>query len=277
MAKLRPNFSRASEPRNKLAARLGTRFEAYALNVGERIDVRGIEPRLGPQHPVTIEVPPSGYAVLMRAGIVVLFGVDPIDQERFLASLEPRISQPHVHIETERAIIQVGDADTVETDTMIVRELTIERLQLIAEVLGKSVVLARYEPQIAEVFTAIEPIAAQMTAARRSLPWRQGDLVKHIGGAMLVEHHLVGRAELLEKPDLLWDHPELGRFYTRLETEYDLRDRHLALDTKLGVVSRSAQAMLDLANSKRSMHLEYYVAALIAFEAALAVLELTSH
>ena len=41
-----------------------------------------------------IEVAPSGYAVLLRAGAVVLFGVDPIQQERFIADLGARIHGP---------------------------------------------------------------------------------------------------------------------------------------------------------------------------------------
>jgi uncharacterized Rmd1/YagE family protein len=79
----------------------------------------------------------------------------------------------------------------------VVRELTIERLQVIAEILGKSVVLARYELGIAEAFTSIEPMALQMKTQSGRLPWKQRDLVKTIGDAMLVEHQLVDRAELL--------------------------------------------------------------------------------
>jgi uncharacterized Rmd1/YagE family protein len=108
------------------------------------------------------------------------------------------------------------------------------------------------------------------------LPWKQRDLVRTIGGAILAEHSLVARAELLEKPDLLWDNAELDRMYGRLEDEYELRERYLALDTKLGVISRAAQTMLELAQTKRSLHVEYYIVALILFEIVLGILELAS-
>ena len=78
-----------------LVARLGTRFEVSAVHVGERIAIRGIEPRVPPQLPVMIEVAPAGYAVLLRAGAVVLVGIDPIQQERFLADLGARITGRH--------------------------------------------------------------------------------------------------------------------------------------------------------------------------------------
>lgn len=106
------------------------------------------------------------------------------------------------------------------------------------------------------------------------LPWKQRDLVKAIGNAMLAEHQLVDRAELLEKPDLLWDKPELDRFYARLEDEYELRERYLTLDTKLGVVSKAAHTMLELVQTRRSLNVEWYIVALIVFEVVLGLYEL---
>jgi uncharacterized Rmd1/YagE family protein len=244
------------------------------VHVGERLDVKGIEPRLAPLLPVMIEVGSSGIAVLIRAGAVVLFNVDPIQSERFISDLGSRIHGRVERQETERSVVRLGDADAVEPDAIVVRDLTMERLQVIAEILGKSVVLARYEQDIAEAFTAIEPMALQMKTQPSRLPWKQRDLVRTIGDAMLVEHQLVDRAELLEKPDMLWENAELDRLYTRLEDEYELRERYLTLDTKIGVVSRAAQTMLELAQTKRSLHVEYYIVALILFEIILAVGEM---
>lgn len=254
--------------------RLGTRFEARAVHVGERIDVKGVDPRLSPSLPVMIEVAPSGYAVLLRAGAVVLFGVDPIQQERFLADLGQRVQGRFQRIELERATLRTGEADGVEPDAVILKEVTIERLQIVAEVLGKSVVLARYETDINDVFSKIEPLAQQMSTSTRRLPWKQADLVRTIGQAMLVEQELVGRAETLEKPDLLWDRPDLDRFYARLEDEYEIKERQKALDVKLEVVTRAAQTMLDLSQANRSLKVEYYILGLIVFEVALAIYQL---
>jgi uncharacterized Rmd1/YagE family protein len=62
--------------------------------------------------------------------------------------------------------------------------------------------------------------------------------------------------------------------YARLEDEYELRERHLALDTKLAVVTRSAQALLELSQARRSLHVEYYIVGLIFAELALAIAQL---
>lgn len=261
------------EMASELATRLGTRFEARAIHVGNRIDVRGMEPRLSPQLPMITEAGP-GYAVLLRAGAVVLFGIDAAAEEKFLAEIESRIQEPYKKYESERAVIRVADFDGIELDALTLRELTVERLQVIAVILGRSVVLGRYELEVADAFTAIEPMAIQMKQTPRRLPWRQLDLVHQIGQTILAEHALVGRAEVLEKPDLLWDRSDLDRFYARLEDEYELRERYLALDKKLAVVTSAAQQMLELSQTRRSHNLEMYIIALFLLEIVLAVYQL---
>ncbi|HUS32371.1 MAG TPA: RMD1 family protein [Kofleriaceae bacterium] len=257
-----------------VAARLGTRFEVRALNLAGRIDIRGVDPRMSPHLPVIIEVAPSGYAVLLRSGVVVLFGIDPIQQERFVADLGSRIQDRYEKPEVERATVRVGDADGVEPDAIIVKEVTVGRLQVIAEALGKSAILARYEEEIADAFRKIEPLAVKMRESPRRLPWKQPQLVAQIGEAILAEHQLVGSAEVTEKPDLLWDHPELDRFYIRLEDEYEIRERHHAIERKLAVVSNTARTMLELSQTKRSLNVEYYIVALIVMELLISLYEL---
>ena len=43
---------------------------------------------------------------------------------------------------------------------------------------------------------------------------------------------MVGRAEIGDKPELLWEHPELERLYALLETEFEIRERLAALGTQ---------------------------------------------
>ena len=250
---------------------LGTRFEARALNLADRIDVKALEPRLSTHLPVTLAVGGSGCAMLFRSGAVVFFGVDAIAQERFIHDLAPRMVGAYKTPEAERANVRIGDADSVEPDAVILKESTIERLQVIAEILAKSVVLARNEQTIGEAFDAIEPLAQSMQRNPSRLPWKQKDMVRQIGAAMLAEHQLVDRAEVLEKPELLWDRGDLDRLYARLEDEYEIRERHAILESKLSLVSGAARTMLELTQSRRSLNVEYYIVALIMFEILMAL------
>jgi len=254
------------DPRGDTVRDLGPRFDVRALTVADRIDVRGIDPRLSTHLPVTVAVGPVGCAMLFRSGAVVFFGVDTLAQERFLHDLSPRLFGRYETPEIETAMIRIGEADAVEPDAIILKTSTVERLQVVAEILAKSVVLARNEASIGAAFGAIEPLAIEMQKGPRRLPWKQRDLVRQIGHAMIVEHQLVDRAEVLEKPELLWDRADLDRLYARLEDEYEIRERHAVLESKLTLVSTAARTMLELTQTRRSLMVEWYIVLLIVFE-----------
>ena len=85
---------------------------------------------------------------------------------------------------------------------------------------------------------------------------------------------MVWRVEVVEKPDLLWDEPDLERFYARLEDEYELRERALALERKLDLVSGTASTALDLLQNRRSLRVEWYIVALIVVEILLTLYDM---
>ncbi len=63
---------------------------------------------------------------------------------------------------------------------------------------------------------------------------------------------MVGRVELLDKPELFWEQPALERLYARLADEYELRERHAALERKLELIGRTATTVLELLHARRS-------------------------
>src|SRR6202030_3352454 len=144
----------------------------------------------------------------------------------------------------------------------VLPEPTIGRLQVVADVLAKSLVLAHYEIQIAKAFDLIEPLAATLRNKGRTGA-RGGELLRHIGNVLTVQHKMVGRVETGEKPEVLWDHAALERLYVRLAAEYELRERDRALDRKLEVISRTVETLLDLVQQSRNLRVEWYIVALI--------------
>lgn len=85
---------------------------------------------------------------------------------------------------------------------------------------------------------------------------------------------MVARVEVLEKPELLWDHPELELFYARLEDEYELRERHHAVERKLQLISKTAETLVGLLQHDRALRVEWYIVLLIVVEIVLTLYEL---
>lgn len=253
------------------------RIRARALFVGERIDVRAFEraERIA-ETPLLVRAGSRGCAALFRYGAVVLFELQPLEEVSFLAQLAPLINGAIALPEGEDAELTItagGDERMDLSGAITLTDTSVERLQLVAEVLAKSVVLGYYERQVAQVFDAIEPLAVGLRQAGR-VGSQARELLRQIGDVLMVEHKMVGRVEVAEKPDLLWDHPALERVYARLVDEYELSERHRALEHKLELISRTAETVLDLLQHRRSLRVEWYIVILILVEIMLTLYEM---
>jgi len=131
--------------------------------------------------------------------------------------------------------------------------------------LSKNLVLTLYEKKVAGEFDKIEPLAQELaTHGRVSADSRK--LLSKIGSMLLIEHRMVGRAEIGDKPETLWNNQHLEGLYASLEDEFELKERQSALDRKLGLISDSAQTLADVWDNKQLHKLEWYVIGLIGFE-----------
>ena len=187
---------------------------------------------------------------------------------RFLERLKPRVGGRLERFEEETAVVALagGTEDQVQAGGPIqLRDMLLERLLVIADVLAKSVVLADDERQVAKVFEIIEPFAKELADHGRTRRDRKG-VLQLIGNALLVQHRVSGRVAVGEKPDALWDRPDLERLYARLEDEYELKERVDTLNRKLAVVAETADTLADIIDTRRSLRLELIVVVLIAFE-----------
>lgn len=247
-----------------------------ALLVGERLDIRGLETaqRLA-SNPLVIGVAEGQYAVLFRYGAVVLFGVHPLQEVTFVDQLTRMVGQPYAKRETEEARLRVAPAadEHVEGGEIVLRDLSVEALQVIADALAKSVVLGYYESSLAALFDAIEPFATGLKRGRAASPGDR-ELLRYVGDTLLTQHKMVGRVEVGEKPDVLWDVPSLARLFSRLEDEYELQERKLAVDRKLELISRTIGTLVDLRQNAQALRLEWYIVVLIVIEIALTLYQM---
>ncbi|MEJ2685628.1 MAG: RMD1 family protein [Gammaproteobacteria bacterium] len=246
-----------------------SRLRARAVFLGERIDVRALEDihRLA-SAPLAVQAGEHGCAVVFRYGAVVTFGLQPMEELTFMQSLQTLVTDSFEAPESEEAELGI-DPDSAErvdgSGTIWLHDPSVERLQVVADILAKSVVLAHYEARIARVFDRIEPLAAGLQ--RHGRGGRESkELLRQIGDVLLVQHTMVGRVEVGGKPELLWERPELERLYLRLEDEYELHERHRSLDAKLDVIARTAETLLELLQTKRSLRVEWYIVILIVIE-----------
>lgn len=254
------------------------RTTARAFFVSERLNTSGLERGdVLATTPLAFRVNANGgIAVLFRYGVVVLIGLNALEEEEFLRGLDQRMIGKLARRDEETAVIELApdkEEQIPPGGPICLQSLSPERLILIGEALAKSVVLARHEREVAMVFDTTEPLARELARSG----WMRGSrrsILKNIGNALLVRHRVAGPVEVEEKPDVLWDKPHLERLYARLADEYELKERAEALHSKLAVIAESAQVLTDIIDTRRSLRLEVIIVLLILFEVIITIYQL---
>jgi uncharacterized Rmd1/YagE family protein len=213
----------------------------------------------------------DGYVVVFRYGVVVLVGLTDEEEKNVLSQFLTDAPQSGP-IEEERVGLEIradGEEGAAPNGIFHIRELGVAHVLALGDILAKSVALARYEREIASVFDTIEPQASRLAVSGK-LPKARKALLQLIGSALLAQHRVSGRIAFAEKPDVLWEHPELGRLYARLEDEYEIIERGTLLNGKVTVVGSAAETFTDMMDTARSARLELLIVVLILAELIIA-------
>lgn len=250
-------------------------LRARAVILGERLDHRGLGPGgTAMADPVPIAAPTPINAFAFRWGAVVIFGADAAQEAALLTALAPRITNPADSPAEETALIALGtERDGVDAEGVIqLCDAAPERLAVVADALAKSAALAQQEARIAGALDRLEPAVADLRAAGR-LRFSSRALHRQIGHALSAHSRNLARVEAADKPEVLWDHPELERLHARLSDEYELSERGAALERKLGWIGDTIQTLLSLLQARRALGLEAAVVVLVGIEVAFTLYE----
>lgn len=251
-------------------------IKVHALLIGQGIDLRRFNPQaVLARDPLSLRLGEEGVAVLFRFGVVVLFGGDQAAESGLMEWLRDYVRSPFSEPEVERLSLQVMEEAVarIEEGILIVPDLTLPLVQVIADILAKSVLLDSYEQYAAGVFDRIEPLAERLQTRAR-LPRSEQNLMRYLGDILQIQHRLVGRAEVGEKPEVLWEHAELERIWRRLESEFEISERQAAIDRKLEVIGDTAETLLGLLQDRHTLRVEWYIVILIVVEILLTLYEL---
>lgn len=265
-----------AEENRAIAPTTPSYMRGNALFLAQKLDLSTLSKgEIVGDDPLVVRAGQSGYAVLFPYGVTVLFGLGPIEEAAFLTQLSSLLMGKFETPETEeiQLIFDAGKTNRAENGKIWLQNFSIECLQIVADVLAKSVVLDHYEIGTAKGFDQIDPFAEGLR--RNTINTKLGNkLLRQLGNTLSIQHKIVGRVEIIDKPDLLWDRPDLDQIYSRLEDEYEIRERHVTLQQKLDLMSRTAETVLELFQHNTSLRVEWYIVALIVIEIMLSLYEL---
>ncbi|MGC1218666.1 MAG: RMD1 family protein [Phormidesmis sp.] len=263
--------------------------------LGERLILKGIKKDIEPiaTNPLTIKVGETGCAVLLRYGVIVTFDLSSEEEGKLLKTLDSHIrdrfettvsEELSIAFRTQSSEQAVGQSrnhpqerpkERLENNVLWLHQCSAERLQIVAEALAKSVVLDYYEGEVSRLFERIKPFTTAIQGTNLRPP-KEKELLSYIGGTLLIQQKMLGIVEVGEKPDPVWDYPELDRLYLRLEDEYELKERLVALEQKLALISRTVETALGILQRDSSHRVEWYITILIVIEIGIALYDIVT-
>ena len=247
-----------------------------SICVGGDIDTRSLrKARNLSASPLMMETGRGGCAMVLRYGAVVLFHVEPIEETAFLESLRPLIQRPAADPMVEELDLCLASEgrEGMEGGILHVPDFSLPVLQVVGEVLARSVVLERFEGHLGATFEMLQPVATDLANGRISRVHHRS-LLKHLGDVLLDQQEMLGRVAVSDKPDVLWDRPEFERLYLRLTEEFEILDRFETVEAKHNLIARTIQTAMDLIHARRSLRVEWYIVILILVEIVLTLYEM---
>ena len=210
----------------------------------------------------------GGSVYLFPSGAVVFHDVGQAGRETEVLRLRralPKLSDAQVLTE-EFSVREVAGARTdIEGGVLIVDALTFERAGVVALSIAQSAAMEYYERIVDQMFGETDRLVERLEK-HGTMPVFTRKLHKFIGAAIGTRSEVLSVLHLFDKPDAAWDDTGAEKIYEQLRAEFDLVDRHQALELKLRSVQDALELVTDIARDKRLVWLETSVVFLILLE-----------
>jgi required for meiotic nuclear division protein 1 len=200
-------------------------------------------------------------------GAVVFRDVPPERREAVLERLRkayPALSPPATQEQFSAREDPTAKAGVTD-GTLILDQLTEERVGVVAHTVAQSAALEYYERIVEDLFARTDKLVDRLEM-RGTVSLRTRPLHRFIGAAVSVRNEVLAVLHLLDKPDETWEDPAMNRIYDELRAEFDLADRFHALELKLRSVQEALELVLDVARDRRLLLLEIAVVLLFCME-----------
>jgi len=176
--------------------------------------------------------------------------------------------------ETVENLREMKDRKIIVTDSAcILKEppLTREIIKIIAFTLAQSLALERIEKDVDAALEKAQKILSQFE--KSSFYFRVKPAVKSLISVLRARFDALSDVMVLEKPEIVWEEPELDILYEELRAVFEIDDRFRALDKKLEDILEMGRVISDLASTSRELILESLILLFIILEILLTIME----
>ena len=253
-----------------------TKYQAETIYIGESIDLKRVQEGvkqysyLNREDPLVVKLLKDQYAVLTKFGTVTFWNVPVRLRQQFLGEVRSYVKSKREHYlyDEDTKVLVGGNVEKVTFEKVYSAHLNVEKIKIISYVLSQSVALERYEDDIEKNLSEFEMVVDNLKTKGKAL-FSEKKLLKQIGRVFSVKQTTVVHLALFDKPESIWESPDLETLYNRMSSEYDLKVRFDVLDKKIDYLSDISKMMMGFLAEKRNAFLETIIIVLIIFEIGL--------
>lgn len=248
-------------------------YKAETVYIGEYVDLKKVQESvrqytyLNRDHPLVVRLLNNQYAVLTKFGGVTFWNVPYKLRIQFLIEIKPFIKNKKdaYPYDEDTKVIEKGDGNKITFDKVYLPHLGVEQIKIISYVLSQSVALERYEDEIETSLSEVGIIVDNLKSSGKAL-LSEKKLLQQIGKVLSVKQTAVAHLSLFDKPEEIWESPELEDLYNRMNVEYELQDRFDVLDEKIKYLSDISQMLMSFMAEKQNAFLEKVIIVLITID-----------
>ncbi|KAI5292136.1 hypothetical protein KEM55_008062 [Ascosphaera atra] len=229
----------------------------------------------GPILDTTVETP---EVFLFDYGAVVIWGMSPADETRFLSEVskfaESVLSEDDTQVENFNFYYTRDYQARIYNDFISLRDPKNYMIKLaISHALAQSVKTSLFEDLVDGSIETTAPLPAQI-ANTGSVNLTRRQINMQIGELFILRINIHLQGSVLDAPELMWAEPHLDPVYQAVRSYLEMDQRVGLLTERLEVISDLLAVLKDQLTHRHDEYLEWIVIVLIAAEIVVAAINI---
>lgn len=213
---------------------------------------------------ILYQISDRSYVYIKDYGSVVFLNVEQEVKNEFFALLPVKIKED-VEVEQLNVVIDPNEKNKVGFESVSLQKLTDDNAHIIMLYLAQSVALDFYSKRGEELLHKVIAINRQLAESGK-LNLSTKRIKKLIGETMELKNRIASSFFIYDTPDIAWEDESISNLDTQLKVNFEVKERHLAIQQVLGTLKENLDVFNDLMNHKTSTLLEWIVILLILIE-----------
>ncbi|KAL3794987.1 hypothetical protein ACHAW5_002156 [Stephanodiscus triporus] len=222
------------------------------------------------------------YVVVYRFGAVVFFNVTTKESSRLLEQIKKYAVNPISIGFERREHFEVALQPKLETatgkitsDTAIVRELDMNTVGIVSNIMGQTVALDWHNDTVDELLAKFSSVNSSVERTGSFTSIERNTLFQVVARNNSLFIDMVGKLGIKDRSDTAWHLSQYEGLHEGMKIEFELDERFQNVEFKLDLIQQNAKFFLEVHDAQKSNALEWVIVILITFECGLMMLDMS--